>query len=87
MAKTVRITIRLPEDDVRIMDQFVESGEFSNRSDFIRKAIREHSRKTMPEVRKALEEEQAYRKQLLELEQLRSQMDEMKRVVDQLAKK
>ncbi|USH00463.1 ribbon-helix-helix domain-containing protein [Thermococcus argininiproducens] len=37
----VRLTVRLPEALVKSIDQLVEEGEFSNRSEFMRYAIRE----------------------------------------------
>lgn len=36
-----RVTLRVPEKQVEDVDQLVESGEFPNRSEAIRAAVRE----------------------------------------------
>ena len=41
--------------DIQIMDMFLRSGEFSNRSEFIRRAIREYQQNHMEEVIKKAE--------------------------------
>ena len=87
MGKTVRITIRLPEEDVDYIDTFVGTGEFSNRSEFIRRAIRKHTRETAPEVTKASAEKQELAAAMLRMHQVQNQMDEMKRAIDRLAQK
>lgn len=37
--ETQRITIRLPQHDIRSIDLFVRAGEFSTRSEVIRHAV------------------------------------------------
>ena len=39
----IRMTIRLSQQDTHIIDMFVRSGEYSTRSEFIRRAIKEYS--------------------------------------------
>jgi len=50
-----RLTLRLSMQDIQIMDMFLRSGEFSNRSEFIRRAIREYQQNHMEEVIKKAE--------------------------------
>ena len=42
MATTVKISIRLPSKIVEEIDRLVQSGVFSNRSDFIKEAVRHY---------------------------------------------
>ena len=46
----IRMTIRLSQQDTHIIDMFVRSGEYSTRSEFIRRAIKEYSRNHMEEI-------------------------------------
>ena len=46
----IRMTVRLPRQDAYTIDIFVKSGEFSTRSEFIRRAIKEYSQNHMEEV-------------------------------------
>ena len=39
--ETRRITIRLPQHDIHSVDLFVKAGEFSTRSEVIRRAVNE----------------------------------------------
>ena len=50
-----RLTIRLPTQDIHIIDMFLKSGEFSSRSEFIRRAIREYQQTHMEEIIKKVE--------------------------------
>lgn len=54
MADT-RLTLRLSMQDIQIMDMFLRSGEFSSRSEFIRRAIREYQQSHMEEIIKKAE--------------------------------
>ena len=54
MADT-RLTLRLSMQDIQVMDMFLRSGEFSNRSEFIRRAIREYQQNHMEEIIKKAE--------------------------------
>jgi len=54
MADT-RLTLRLSMQDIQIMDMFLKSGEFSSRSEFIRRAIREFQQNHMEEIIKKAE--------------------------------
>lgn len=39
--RTERITIRLPQQDVQVLDALVQLGEFANRSEAVRQAVRD----------------------------------------------
>ena len=45
-----RLTIRLSLQDIQIIDMFLKSGEFSSRSEFIRRAVREYQQTHMEEI-------------------------------------
>ncbi len=51
----IRMTIRLPPYDTQVIDMFVKTGEFSTRSEFIRRAIKEYSQNHMDEIIKRAE--------------------------------
>lgn len=48
--ETERVTIRLPVSDLAALDAFVQGGEYMNRSDVIRDAIRDFVRSRAKEV-------------------------------------
>ena len=50
-----RLTIRLPQRDVHVIDMFLKTGEFSSRSEFIRRAIREYQQAHMEDIIKKAE--------------------------------
>jgi Arc/MetJ-type ribon-helix-helix transcriptional regulator len=50
-----RLTIRLPMQDLNIIDMFLKSGECSTRSEFIRHAVREYSQNHVEEIIKKAE--------------------------------
>ena len=55
--KTTRVTLRLPESEMSMLDTFVVSGEYSNLSEVIRRAIREfvvaHAKSVVERVKTA----------------------------------
>jgi len=48
--ETERVTLRLPVTDLHALDAFVQSGQYMNRSDVIRDAIRDFVRSRAKEV-------------------------------------
>jgi Arc/MetJ-type ribon-helix-helix transcriptional regulator len=46
----IRMTIRISQQDVHTIDMFVRTGEYTTRSEFIRRAIKEYSRNHMEEI-------------------------------------
>jgi Arc/MetJ-type ribon-helix-helix transcriptional regulator len=53
--QTIRMTLRLPRQDGDMIDLFVKTGEFSSRSEFIRRAIREYSQNHAEDILKKAE--------------------------------
>ena len=51
----IRMTIRVGLQDTQVIDMFVRTGEFSTRSEFIRRAIKEYSQNHMEEIIKKTE--------------------------------
>ena len=45
-----RLTVRLPNQDMQVIDMFVKTGEFTTRSEFIRRAVREYQRNHMKDI-------------------------------------
>ncbi len=72
-----RVTLRLPADDLAYLDMFVEAGEFSNRSDAIRKAIREFIRVKAKDLQGSLEARKQLQDAMAEMEQLRGMKAEL----------
>lgn len=73
--QTERVTLRLPESALEILDTFVLSGEFASRSEVIRKAIREFVRSNAGKV---LESQKA----AVELARLREELEEAREVLE-----
>lgn len=80
--ETERVTLRLPKTDLASVDMFIQAGEFMNRSDVIRAAIKDFVRRRAKEVqegteaRKVLMEASSQHMQLQQLqEQLKQQQD------------
>ena len=49
MATTIKVSTRLPSRIVKEIDKLVESGLFTNRSDFIEEAVRQYLRELKKE--------------------------------------
>ncbi len=72
-----RVTLRLPADDLRSLDVFVEIGEFSNRSDAMRRAIKDFIRNRASDLRETLEARKQLQNAREEIEQLRALREEL----------
>ena len=55
---TERVTLRLPVTDLAALDAFVETGQFMNRSDVIRAAIKDFVRSRAKEVKEGVDAHQ-----------------------------
>ncbi len=57
--RDVFVSVRVPRELRRVLQQFVESGPYMNESDFIREAVREKIRRdfVLPEGTKVIGEE------------------------------
>lgn len=53
--ETERVTLRLPVSDLAALDIFVETGQFMNRSDVIRAAIKDFVRSRAKEVKEGID--------------------------------
>jgi len=53
--ETERVTLRLPVTDLAALDIFVETGQFMNRSDVIRAAIKDFVRSRAKEVQEGMD--------------------------------
>ena len=53
--ETERVTLRLPVQDLAALDAFVETGQFMNRSDVIRAAIKDFVRSRAKEVQEGVD--------------------------------
>lgn len=53
--ETERVTLRLPVGDLAALDIFVETGQFMNRSDVIRAAIKDFVRSRAKEVKEGVD--------------------------------
>lgn len=53
--REARLTIRLPMQDINIIDMFLKSGECATRSEFIRHAVREYTQNHIEEIIKKVE--------------------------------
>jgi len=72
---TERVTLRLPVQDLRDLDMFVETGEFANRSEAIRRAIKDFVRSRAKEVVAGMEARKELQRTYLELEGLKAQLE------------
>lgn len=75
MNDTERVTLRLPVQDLRDLDMFVETGEFANRSEAIRRAIKDFVRSRAKEVVAGMEARKELQRTYLELEGLKAQLE------------
>ncbi|HWG89428.1 MAG TPA: ribbon-helix-helix domain-containing protein [Candidatus Thermoplasmatota archaeon] len=75
MNDTERVTLRLPVDDLRDLDLLIEAGEFSNRSEAIRRAIKEFVRSRAKDVAAGLEARKELQRSFIELENLKAQVE------------
>lgn len=75
--ETERVTLRLPVNDLALIDVFVEAGQFMNRSDVIRAAIKDFVRSRAKEVQEGL----AARESLMQSVGKANQLDEMQSMI------
>ncbi|HVL48379.1 MAG TPA: ribbon-helix-helix domain-containing protein [Candidatus Thermoplasmatota archaeon] len=84
MQDTERVTLRLPVADLQLLDMFIESGEFGNRSEAIRRAIKDFVRTRAADVKAGLEARKSLQDAFLELETLKAQVEAQKAKLDHL---
>lgn len=84
---TSRITIRVPERDLTIIDALVETGEFTNRTAVIRRAIRDFLEAQGPKMAESAKSNQALTAALLQMQEMQQQMEEQRKLLEQLMRK
>lgn len=80
--ETERVTLRLPVHDLHLVDHFVEAGEFMNRSDVIRAAIKDFVRSRAKEVQEGVDAKKVLTDAVdmaREMREMRSAMEELRR--------
>ena len=88
--ETERVTLRLPVTDLAALDIFVETGQFMNRSDVIRAAIKDFVRSRAKEVREGIDAHQTLvetRAKARDLEVLRDEFKARLEELDELKKR
>jgi len=78
--ETERVTLRLPVNDLALLDALVEAGEVMNRSEAIRAAIREFVRNRAPKVQEGV----AARKTVFASAEEARTLDEMRAAIEEL---
>ena len=78
--ETERVTLRLPVNDLALLDALVEAGEVMNRSEAIRAAIRDFVRSRAPKVQEGV----AARKTVFASAEEARTMDEMRAAIEEL---
>ena len=79
--ETERVTLRLPVNDLALLDALVEAGEVMNRSDAIRAAIRDFVRNRAPKVQEGVAARKtvfASADQAREIEEMRAALEELR---------
>ena len=77
--ETERVTLRLPKNDIALLEALVEAGEFMSMSEAIRAAIRDLVRSRAPKVTEAVEARKAVfasADAAKEIEEMRAQIEE-----------
>ena len=82
--ETERVTLRLPKNDIALLEALVEAGEFMSMSEAIRAAIRDLVRSRAPKVTEGVEARKAVfasADAAKELEELRAAVAEMQKQI------
>jgi Arc/MetJ-type ribon-helix-helix transcriptional regulator len=81
--ETHRITVRVPVRDVEFLDALVEAGEYTSRTAIVRRAIRDFITEQGPEVKEAAESQQALTNALEQLQQMQSQLETQREILEE----
>lgn len=76
MSDDERVTLRLPSRELRLLDVFVDTGMFPNRSEAIRQAIKDLIQNRSAEVDRAFEARQKLLETAARLENLQASLDQ-----------
>lgn len=78
--ETERVTLRLPVNDLALLDALVEAGEVMNRSEAIRAAIRDFVRNRAPKVQEGV----AARKTVFESADTARELEEVRAALEEI---
>ena len=87
MAEDPRVTIRLPVADLEALDMFVDAGEFRDRSDAIRAAIKDFLNSRAKVVLENLKVKQQVQAELQAIKALREHAEAVRSTVEKLNRK
>lgn len=83
-AETERVTLRLPVTDLDALDAFVQAGQFMNRSDVIREAIRNFVRSRAKEVQDGVAAHKVLMESAQEMQNLKTMRETFLAKLDEL---
>ena len=75
--ETERVTLRLPVTDLANLDAFVQSGQYMNRSDVIRDAIRDFVRSRAKEIKEGVDAHKVLMESAQEMQNLKTLREEL----------
>lgn len=87
MNDSERVTLRLPQSDLQALDMFVGTGEFPNRSEAIRQAIKDFVRNRAKEVVESMNARKSLTDTFVQMQELKAQLESQQKVLDQLMRK
>lgn len=84
MNESERVTLRLSVQDLQALDLFVGAGEFPNRSEVIRQAIKDFIRHRAKEVAEGMNARKQLQDTFLQMQQLKEQLEQQQAVLTKL---
>ena len=84
MNDSERVTLRLSVQDLQALDMFVGTGEFPNRSEVIRQAIKDFVRVHAKEVVEGMNARKALQDTFLQMQELKSQLEQQQKTLEKL---
>lgn len=84
MNDSERVTLRLPVSDLQALDMFVGTGEFPNRSEVIRQAIKDFIRLRAKEVVESMNARKSLQDTFMQMQELKSQLEQQQKMLEKL---
>ena len=84
MNDSERVTLRLSVQDLQALDLFVGTGEFANRSEVIRQAIKDFVRNHAPKVVDGMNARKQLQDTFLQMQNLKAQLEEQQKLLEKL---
>ena len=84
MVDDARVTIRLSAGDLQLIDTFVEAGEFRDRSEAIRRAIKDFLNSRAKEVIESIKNRQALVAEVQALQSMQAAAESQKDAIERL---